>query len=409
MKLAYTAYDGTGKTATGVIEADDTMTATEALRRRGLYVAEVVERKTTATRQHSGRRQRHVSRSQKLKNIAMFSRQLHVLISSGTQIVDALRAVERQARPGPWRDIISGLRTRVEEGTSLSEAMQDHADYFDPIYCNLVAAGESSGHLLEMFDRLAMLKQKQLRIRNSIVGAMIYPCMLVTLGSSIFVLLLLFVIPRFSTLFETVGVPLPSSTAVLLQISSVFRHFWWAIGLLLGGVVFGIRYYLHTPRGRRFRDVVVLRLPCIGRVAKSLSSARIISLLGVLLEAKVPVLDALRLVRSAAGNVLYQELVMQAEEYVSRGEPMSQAFADTPLFSPSIYEAIRSGEHSGEIDRLLLHVSGFLDEENEAIVRSLTSIIEPAILIVMGILVGLIAVCMFLPLFDLTAMTQGQT
>jgi type II secretory pathway component PulF len=409
MKLAYKAYDGAGKTATGVIEADDTMTATEALRRRGLYVAEVTEQKTTALKRRSGPRQRHVSRSQKLKNIAMFSRQLHVLISSGTQIVDALHAVERQARPGPWRDVIESLRTRVEEGASLSEAMQDHESYFDPVFRSLVAAGESSGHLVEMFDRLAVVKQKQLRVRNSIMGAMIYPCMLVTLGLSIFVLLLLFVVPRFSMLFTTMGVPLPSSTAALLGISAAFRHFWWAIGLLAGGTIFGLLHYLRTPGGRRLRDILVLRLPYIGGVAKSLSSARIISLLGVLLEARIPVLDALRLVRSAAGNVLYQELIMQAEEYVSRGEPMSQAFADTPLFSPSIYEAIRSGEHSGEIDRLLLNVSNFLDEENDVIVRSLTSIIEPVILIVMGILVGLIAVCMFLPLFDLTAMTQGQT
>jgi len=409
MKLAYKAYDGVGKAATGVIEADDTMTATEALRRRGLYVAEVVEQRTATIRRGSGRRQRHVSRSQKLKNVAMFSRQLQVLISSGTQIVDALHAVERQARPGPWRQVIESLRIRVEEGASLSNAMQDHQDYFDAIYRNLVAAGESSGHLVEMFDRLAVLKQKQLRVRNSIMGAMIYPCMLVSLGSSIFVLLLLFVIPRFSTLFTTMGVPLPSTTAALLGISAALRHFWWLIGLLLGGTIFGLVWYLRTPGGRRLRDVLVLRVPYLGGVARSLSSARIISLLGVLLEARIPVLEALRLVRTAAGNVLYQELVMQAEEYVARGEPMSQAFADTPLFSPSIYEAIRSGEHSGEIDRLLLNVSNFLDEENETIVRSLTSIIEPVILIVMGIFVGLIAVCMFLPLFDLTAMTQGQT
>ena len=409
MKLAYKAYDGAGKTATGVIEADDTMTATEALRRRGLYVAEVIEQKTAAAKRSSGRRQRRVSRSQKLKNIAMFSRQLHVLISSGTQIVDALRAVERQARTGPWREVIGNLRTRVEEGAALSAAMQDHPDYFDPIYCNLVAAGESSGRLADMFDRLAVFKQKQLRVHNSIVGAMIYPCMLVTLGSSIFVGLLVFVVPRFSTLFTTLGVPLPSSTAALLRISEAFCRFWWVIGLLLGGTVFGVRHYLRTPAGRRFHDVLVLRLPYIGGVAKSLSSARVISLLGVLLEARIPVLEALRLVRSAAGNILYEELIVQAEEYVSRGEPMSQAFADTPLFSPSIYEAIRSGERGGEICRLLLNVSNFLDEDNDVIVRSLTSIIEPAILIVMGILVGLIAVCMFLPLFDLTAMTQGQT
>jgi len=409
MKLSYKAYDAVGKTATGVIEADDTMMATEALRRRGLYVAEVVEQKTATIKRRSGRRQRRVSGSQKLKNIAMLSRQLHVLISSGTPIVDALHAMERQARPGPWQQVIETLRVRVEEGASLSDAMQDHQDYFDPVYRSLVAAGESSGHLVEMFDRLAALKQKQLRVHNSIIGALIYPCMLVSLGSSVFVLLLLFVVPRFSTLFTTMGVPLPASTAALVAISAVFRRFWWAIGLALGGTIFGLIWYLRTPGGRRLRDVLVLRLPYLGGVARSLSSARIISLLGVLLEARIPVLEALRLVRSAAGNVLYQELITQAEEYVARGEPMSQAFADTPLFNPSTYEAIRSGEHSGELDRLLLNVSSFLDEDNDVIVRSLTSIIEPVILIVMGLLVGLISVCMFLPLFDLTAMTQAQT
>jgi len=142
-------------------------------------------------------------------------------------------------------------------------------------------------------------------------------------------------------------------------------------------------------------------------VIVSLSSARIICMLGVLLQARIPILEALTLVRSTAGNLLYRDLVTQAENYVSRGEPMSQAFADTPLFSPAIHEAIRSGEQSGELDRLLLNIAAFLDEENEVILRSLTSIIEPVILIFMGLLVGLISVCMFMPLFDLTAMTQG--
>jgi type IV pilus assembly protein PilC len=241
------------------------------------------------------------------------------------------------------------------------------------------------------------------------VGAMIYPCMLLTLGLTVFVLLLIFVVPRFSMLFKTLDVPLPASTNALLQVSAALRHFWWLMGLLLGGALFALVSYLRTPRGRRLRDVSVLRVPYIGGVVRNLSSARIICMLGILMQARIPVLEALRLVRRSAGNVLYEELIAQAEEYVARGEPMSQAFSDTALFSPSIYEAIRSGEHSGEVDRLLLNVSGFLDEENEVTVRSLTSIIEPVILIVMGVLVGLIAICMFLPLFDLTAMTQGGT
>ena len=406
MKLAYKAYDGLGKAVSGVIDAGDTMAATELLRGKGLYVAEVTASAVTA-RKGPSRRTRRLSRGQKLKNVAWFSRQLYVLTSSGTQLVDGLHALERQTRPGPWRDVISSLRTRVEEGSALANAMESHEAYFDPIYRSLVAAGESSGHLVEMFDRLAAAKQKQLKARNAVVGALIYPCLLVTVGLTVFVLMLLFVVPRFAELFESLDVPLPASTEILVVVSAMFRRYWWLVALLCAGLVGSLVAYLRTPNGRYFRDTAILRLPYAGRIARSFSTARLVSLLGVLLQAHIPMLEALRLVQHSAGNVRYQELVSKAEECVTRGEPMSAAFTDAALINPSVQEAIRSGETSGEIDRLLLNISTFLDEENEVILRSLTSIIEPVILIVMGALVGLISICMFIPLFDLTAMTEG--
>ncbi len=407
MKLAYTAFDGLGKATTGVIEAADVMTAADVLRRKGLYVAEVTSQAVSASKGSPSVRRRRISRGQKLKNLAVFSRQLCVLASSGTRLVDALRALERQARPGPWRQVIAGLRTRVEEGASLSEAMEAQGDCFDAIYRSLIAAGESSGHLLEMLDQLAVLKQKQLKVRNSVVGALIYPCLLLSLGLTVFVLLLLFVVPRFAVLFETLAVPLPTSTSVLVHASAILRAYWWLVGLLAAGIVASLVTYLRTPKGRRFLHTAILRLPYLGYIARSFATARIVSLLGVLLQAHVPILEALRLARQAAGNIRYEELVAKAEDHVAKGEPMSQAFADMTLIAPSVYEAIRSGEESGETDRLLGTMSAFLDEENEVIVRSLTTIMEPAILIFMGLLVGLISICMFLPLFDLTAMTEG--
>lgn len=405
MKLAYTAYDGSGKAVTGVIDAADAGTGMDLLRRKGLYVADLAATAVAARKTATIRRRRH-SRGRRLKDVAWFSRQLYVLISSGTQLADALRALERQTRPGPWWDVIAGLRARVEEGTSLSAAMEPHAEYFDPIYRSLIAAGESTGRLPEMLDRLAALKQKQLRVRNSVVGALIYPIMLTTVGTGIFTMLLVFVIPRFAGLFQTLDVPLPASTAVLVSVSTLFRRFWWLVLLLTAATIGSVVAYLRTPGGRSFRDTMVLKVPYIGRVIRSFSTARIVSLLGVLMQAHVPVLEALRLVRLSAGNIRYQQIVSKAEDQVSKGEPMSAAFADASLISPSVHEAIRSGEESGEIDRLLLNIAAFLDEENEVIVRSLTSIIEPVILILMGLLVGLISVSMFLPLFDLTAMTQ---
>ncbi len=405
MKLAYKAYDGVGKAVTGIVDAGDAAGAADLLRRKGLFVAEVKASIPTEGKKASlGRR--HSSRSQRMKDVAWFSRQIYVLVSSGTQLADGLHALERQTRPGPWRQVMTSLRTRVEEGSTLAAAMEPHGAYFDPIYRNLIVAGESSGQLVPMFDRLAALKQKQLKIRNSIRGALIYPVMLMTVGLTIFVMLLLFVIPRFAGLFQTMDVPLPTSTAILLAASQGFRAYWWLILLLLGGVVGSLVAFVRTPRGRLFRDTAVLRLPYIGSIVKSLSTARVVSLLGVLMQARIPVLEALRHVRQSTGNIRYQELIARAEDAVARGEAMSAAFDDVRLINPSVYEAIRSGEASGEIDRLLLTISAFLDEENEVIVRSLTSIIEPLILVVMGLLVGLISICMFTPLFDLASMTQ---
>jgi type II secretory pathway component PulF len=405
MKLAYKAYDGLGKAVTGILDAGDAAGAAEMLRRKGLFVAEVKASIPTDGKR-ARIRGRRSSSGQRMKDVAWFSRQLYVLISCGTRLADALHALERQARPGPWRQVMTSLRTRVEEGTSLSAAMEPHGSYFDPIYRNLITAGESSGHLVEMFDRLAGLKQKQLKVRNSVVGALMYPCMLVTVGLTIFIMLLLFVIPRFAGLFKTMDVPLPSSTALLLHASDAFRGYWWLFLLLVAGGLGSLAAYLRTPQGRSLRDTAILRVPYIGQVVKNLSTARIISLLGVLMQARIPVLEALRHVQQSTGNRRYQELISKAEDAVTKGEAMSAAFDDPSLINPSIYEAIRSGEQSGEIDRLLLNISAFLDEENEVTVRSLTSIIEPLILIVMGLLVGLIAICMFLPLFDLASMTQ---
>lgn len=406
MKLAYTAYDQQGEAVAGTIDSADVVAATETLRSKGLFVAQITE--SIATPEKVTRKRRlNLKGGKKMKNLTVFTRQLSVLIRSGSQLTEALSALEKQTRNGPWRSVIADLNTRVNEGSALSEAMEVNSEYFDPVYCSLIATGESSGHLVEMLDRLATLKQKQLRIRNSIVGALIYPIILVTLSIAIFTLLMIFVVPRFSTLFETLGVPLPTSTQILVNISAFVRSFWWAIGICLIAAVIGFVVFLRTPKGKRSRDTVLLRLPCIGNIAQNLITARVVFLLGVLMEGHVKVLEALRLVRRAAGNIHYAELISKAEKDVSEGDLLSRAFSDTHLISPCVHAAIQNGEQSGQLDDLLLNIADFLDEENETILRSLTTIIEPLILIIMGVLVGLMAVSMFLPLFDLTSITQG--
>jgi type II secretory pathway component PulF len=402
MKLAYTAYDQAGHTVNGTIDSPDTLTATEALRRKGLFVADISE-----SAHHARTRNTRRVGAPNLKVVAIFTRQLQVLLASGTPLVNAISALIRQTKPGPWQQTLSGLRQGVEEGLSLTEAMENYPRAFDEVYRSLVAAGESSGQLPDMLDRLAILKQKQMRVHNAVLGAMIYPSMLVSLAVTMFILLLLFVIPRFAVLFETLNVPLPGTTRMLVGLSTLFRQWWWLIGLLGLIAVGGGLWFGGSDRCRPLRDRATLKMPTLGRIVKSFAMARIVRLLSVLMAGHVPLLKALNLIRRCAGNVHYAALIERAEEMVSKGDSLYAAFNDTELMSPSVLEAIRSGESSGRIDELMGNMADFMEDDNETVIRSLTNLIEPVILIFMGILVGIIAVSMFLPLFDLTAMTAS--
>ena len=406
MKLAYRAFDKSGREVTDTIEAPDVVEATQSLRQRGLFVTEMDDAGAAPAVQRRGARIRQ-TRRQRLRDLAMFTRQLHVLVLSGTQLVEALGALRRQVKPGPLRDAIAAIRKNVQEGSPLAEAMAAHPKYFDKVYCSLVAVGESSGNLSAMLDRLARLTQKRIHVRNSIVGALLYPALLLTAASVVLAILLGFVIPRFAMLFDSLDVPLPASTLVLITLSDALRSYWWALIILVAGGVTALKFRADSVAGKRAMDSLVLKTPRVGSIARSFATARITRLLGLLLDSQVPVLEALKLTRGGVRNVHYAELVARAEEAVSRGEAISSAFRQSNLIIPSICEAIASGEQSGQVGPLLLNIADFLDEENEVVVRSLPSIVDPVLLILLGFLVAFVALSMFMPLFDLTAMTSG--
>ena len=408
MKIAYEAFDAAGKRLRGSVEATGIIEATEGLRRQGLYVAtisEAIEGAGSAAAP-SGRRVR-IGKGRKLKNLAMFTRQLAVLVASGTQLADALGALERQSKDKAWREVVAALRLRIEEGMPLSEAMTQFPDVFDAVARSLIAAGETGGIFDTMLERLATLTKGQLHIRQAVVGAMIYPALLIFLSINVLALMLLFVLPRFAGLFDSMDVPLPATTRMLMQLSDGLRTYWWAGLLGMGGTFFCVRFWLRTPSGKRAFDTLLVRGPIIKNLIRPFSVARITRVLGTLLNGRVPMLDALALARQSSRNVHFSDLVRSAEDAVNRGAPMSSAFAESDLVTPSLVEAIRSGEQSGQLATLMLNMSDFLDEENEVVVKSLTSILEPLILIGLGILVGFIAISMFLPLFDLTSLAQG--
>jgi len=409
MKFDYQAFDAAGKSVTARVEAADANEATEALRRQALYVTKI----EPARLDYAGpggataARGRRMGRGRQLKNMAMFTRQLSVLMASGTPLVQALGALERQSADKAWRTVIGGLRVKVEEGATLSSAMEFQPDVFDPVCRSLISAGESGGSFDAMLDRLATLTRRQMHVRNAVIGALIYPTLLVVVAVAVLTTMLLFVLPRFATLFDTLDVALPPTTKMLMALSNFLRSFWWTLPLAVLAAVVGGRAWAKSPKGRLWIDTTVLRLPAVGPILKNFAVARIARVLGVLINGRVPLLEALTLARSTARNLNYVDLVARAEDAVTRGGSVSSAFAVGNLVSPSLCEAIKSGEQSGQMGPLLMSIADFLDEDNEVVLKSLTSIMEPAILIVLGILVGFVALSMFMPLFDLTSMTQG--
>jgi len=407
VKFRCLAYDRAGKEITEVIEAPDAREASEVLRKRGAFVSSVEPEHAGRAGGGSETRARGgPGAGTRLRCVAGFARQLSVLIATGTPLVEALASVERQAAEGAWRTVLTDLRKRVEEGRQLSEAMQAHPGWFDAVTCSLVAAGESGGRLDAMLDRLSRLTRQQQKVRSSIIGAMIYPSLLICVAIGVMAVMIIFVMPRFEGLFKTLTTPLPPSTKVLMSLGEALREHWM---IALGGLAAAggaVRLAFAGQRGRETKDTLLVRLPQIGKIARGISTARLTRVMGVLLEGKVPLLEALRLAREAAGNSRYTLLMVAAEEAVGRGESLSTVLAsDTgrPLIAPAVYEAVRSGERSGQMAPALLTMADALDEDNELVLRSLTSIVEPMILIVLGLVVGAVAMSMFLPLFDLTA------
>ncbi len=407
MKLAYQGYDSNGKVVNDVIDAPSADEATVLLRGKGLFVTAIQKAGEGAVGSGKSGRKLGSRGGSGIKGLTIFTRQLQVMLATGTPIVQSLSALQRQTDNVSWRETIEALSLRVEEGIPLSEAMKDHPQRFDAIYCNLVAAGETSGKLTVMLERLSQLTRKQLQTRNTVIGALVYPSLLVVVAVVVLCAMLTIVLPRFSDLFATLDLPLPPTTQFLMFLSGVLISYWWAIILALVGAGVGFIYWFKSEHGKQTVYTAMLTLPMVGKVTRSFATARIARLLGVLMDSHLPLLDVLDLIRAGTTNVHYQELLDNARDAVTRGEPISTAFTESDLITPSVSEAMRSGEMSGKVAPSLLTMSDMLDEENEVLIKSLTGVLEPIILLGMGVLVGFMALSIFLPLFDLTAMSAG--
>ncbi len=405
MNLTYNAVDAGGRSTTDSIAAPSVREAVEQLRRRGLYVTTITESSDRKIRQHrvDGARDRSTAVRLPLKTLSHMTRQIAMLLRAGSGIVPAFQAIQKQTTKPGQAVLIGRIIADLEDGTPLTDALRKNPRSFDAVYCAIVAAGEASGTLTEMFDRLSVIVGKTRAMRKKILSALAYPCLLTVMCVKIFFVLLFFVIPRFNDMFTQLGVDAPASTKVLLATASAFRNYWPLIATAVILVAAAVSWVVTSDRGRAWLSNIQLLIPLVGRLRARLIQGQVFRTMGTLLESRVNVLEALELVRESTCNRRFQDLFNELEHALESGGRLSTAFEASGIVEPYICQAIHTGEDTGNLGGAMSFCADMLDETNEEMVNLVMKLAEPVILIGMGAVVGGIAISLFMPLFDLTA------
>jgi type IV pilus assembly protein PilC len=342
------------------------------------------------------------------KEILNVTNQLAVMIRAGISLQDCLESIAEQIEKQKFRDVISDLKKRIESGQSFSQALAEHPDVFSNLYINMVAAAEVSGSLSDMLQKLAEYLDQEAETRSQVRGAMVYPIIIAVMAVTVTVFLLCFVLPRFTAIFAGKEHLLPIPTIILMAASSFLRNYWF---LILPGIVasiWGFWHYINTRSGRLQWDKTKLTLPLIKTLCRSLYITRSLHTMGVLTRAGVPILNTISITAHIAGNVLYKQMWLGVYEEVRQGKKIASSLIRYGLMPSSVVQMIRSGEDSGNIGDVLRDVSSYYARELKTVIKMVTSMIEPIMIVVMGVLVGFIATSIILPIFKMSQVVTSK-
>lgn len=334
--------------------------------------------------------------------LVLTTRQLATLVKAGMPLLRALRTVSDQLDPGPLRDVFASISADVESGVKLSDAFARYPRWFPRYYVNMVRAGELGGLLDQILARLAELLEKQARLRHRVRSALMYPAFVMVAAFAILVILMVFVVPTFVSMFTELGSALPLPTQILVTTSALMRRWWWAFLLVIAAVPTLARAALATSGGRRAIDAASLRAPVFGSLVERLLVARFARTLGTLLAAGVPILSALETVRATMTNVIMDEALRDVEQSLKAGESLARPMEISGVFPPLVTRMIALGEETGQLDEMLIRVADSYEEEVEVQLAGLTQLLEPLLIVAVGGMVGFIVVAMFMPLLSLT-------
>jgi type IV pilus assembly protein PilC len=382
--------DKNGKVVRGEMRAGGEAMVSASMRRQGVLVTRVRKRRMSG------------GRSVKQKDIALFTRQLSTMMRAGVPLIQSFDIVARGSTNPRVTRLLNDIRSDVETGTSLSAAFRKHPLYFDGLYCNLVEAGEAGGILEALLDRLAIYQEKTLAIKQKIKSALIYPVAVIVVAFVVLAVIMIFVIPAFEDVFKSFGADLPAPTLVVIAMSKFFVKFWYLIfGILIGGTYFFMQSWRRSVKMQKAMDRLLLKVPVFGDLVNKSAVARWTRTLSTMFAAGVPLVEALDSVGGASGNAVFAEATEQIQRDVSTGSALTTSMQTTGVFPVMVLQMCAIGEESGSLDAMLAKAAEFYEEEVDEAVKGLSSLMEPFIIVILGVLIGGIVISMYLPIFKL--------
>ena len=342
------------------------------------------------------------------KDILNFTNQLAVMVRAGISLQDSLEGIAEQCGNQKFKLVITDIKNRIESGQSFSQALAEHPQVFTNLYINTVAAAEASGSLSGMLQKLAEYLDSEAETRSQVKSAMVYPCIIAVMAVTVTVFLLCFVLPRFTAIFAGKQHLLPKPTKVLMASSAFLRSYWFFIVPAIGALFWGFWYFIGTPTGRLWWDKTKLTVPLIRTLCRSLYITRSLHTMGVLIRAGVPILNTISITAQISGNVLYKAMWLGVYEEVRQGKKIASSLSQYSLMPSSVVQMIRSGEDSGNMGDVLRDVSSYYARELKTVIKTVTSMIEPIMIVMMGVLVGFIAMSIILPIFKMSSLVLGK-
>lgn len=396
---AYKAKGADGSVQAGTVDAPEQKVAVERLRSQKLVILEIGEKTTSIMDTINGLLKSKGKVT--TKDLTLFSRQLSTLVSAGVPIVQGLGILESQAENPAFKEVLGAVKADIEGGLSISDALKKHPEAFPDLYCSMIKAGELGGILDTILERLTAYMESSEALKAKVKSAMMYPAIVLSICAAVTVFLLVFVIPTFKTIFSSFGAELPLPTQILMDLSDILKKYFVLVALAPVAGWKGFVKFYSTPFGQRWCDARALTLPIFGVILKKVAVAKFTRTLGTLIKSGVPIMQALDTVAATAGNVIIAEAVMSTRESIREGGHLSDPLKKSGLFPNMVTSMISVGEETGSLDIMLSKIADFYDQEVDTAVKGLTSLIEPIVIVVMGVIIGTIVVAMFLPMFGL--------